>query len=87
MKVKAQFTVQDIFEISDLGIGVMIKQNNDVDFKASNKSKLNGIEISNWNFPRKLDSSGDESLNTWVAILKNDVDRNKFSLGQVVELN
>jgi len=84
--INPSFEVEGITTITNVGVVVLARKLNELDFKLNKYSLLGGVPISGGDIPRKLSESGVPILSTWGFFLKNEKDQNKFKKGQLVEL-
>lgn len=57
-------------------------------FKLSDSSFLGEVEIENWfDIPRALDESGNQRLDVFAFVLKNEMDKNRVKEGQILLLS
>ena len=85
-KTNPSFEIEEISTIANVGVLVIARKLDKLDFKLNNQSMLGGVPVSDGDIPRKLNESGAPILSTWGFFLKNKKDQNKFKKGQLVEL-
>lgn len=84
--INPSFEVEEVSTVTNVGVLVVARKLDVLDFKLHDHSLLNGVPISGGDIPRKLNESGTPILSTWVFFLKNEKDQHKFRKGQLVEL-
>ncbi|HEX7902869.1 MAG TPA: hypothetical protein VF487_03240 [Chitinophagaceae bacterium] len=85
----AKFEIESVFGLIARGqIVIAAKRLDNVIFRLSDKSKLNDVPIENFtDIPKAHDKDGNIRYDLFVFILKNKEDKDKFVIGQVVELS
>lgn len=80
------FEVEDIISIENVGIVVLARRLDQIDFELNEKSTLGGVPVISGDIPRKLSESGEPNFSVWGFFLKNEKDKDKFQKGRKVHL-
>jgi len=86
MNARARFIVEAVTTISGRGVLVLARRGDAVEFWLNASTTLDGCPVAGGDIPRALDESGKPRLDLWGFFLRNDRDREKFSVGKVVQL-
>ncbi len=84
-----KFEIESIFKLRARNKVVVFARllDSNLDWKLSEKSKLEQVEIENWfDIPRALDKDGNIRLDLFAFALKNNMDEYKLQIGQIAEL-
>ncbi len=84
-----QFEIENIFTLHSRNKFVVLARllHSNIDWKLSEKSKLGQVEIENWfDIPRAHDKNGNQRLDLFAFALKNNEDKDKLQVNQIVEL-
>jgi hypothetical protein len=84
-----QFEIEHIFKLHARNKVCVFARllDSSLDWKLTNESKLGQVQIENWfDIPRAHDKDGNIRLDLFAFQLKNNDDKNKLNINQVVEL-
>ena len=84
-----QFEIENIFELKPRDkIFVLARLlNSNLDWRLTDESKLDEVQIENWfDIPRSVDKNGNQRLDLFAFMLKNNDDKGKLTINQIVEL-
>ena len=87
--MKIQFEIESVFKLSTRDIvSVHAKQmDSSLDWQLTDNSKLGVIQIQKWcDIPRALDKNGNQRLDLFAFVLKDNDGKDKLKEGQIVEL-
>ena len=79
--INPSFEVEEVNTVSNVGVLVIARKLDELDFKLNDRSLLGGVPISGGDIPRNLNESGAQILSTWGFFLKSEKDQNKFKKG------
>lgn len=81
-----EFEIEQIVEIKEQTY-VLAKRITSGNVVLSDKAKLDGVPIHKWtDIPRGINEHGDQWLDLYAFVLRDNKDSSKFNLGQKVEL-
>jgi hypothetical protein len=89
MKMIIQFEIEDIFKLDTRNKVCVFARvlNSDLSWKLTDESKLGVVRIENWlEIPRSHDKDGNIRLDLFAFLLKNNDDKDKLKVNQIVEL-
>lgn len=85
--MKALFEIESVIEIMQKGV-VLARELTPTEWALGFTATLNNIPIERYgDMPRALDKDGKQRLDLFAFILKDKSDKNKFSVGEIVELS
>ncbi|MCB1045548.1 MAG: hypothetical protein KDC35_21590 [Acidobacteria bacterium] len=86
MNTLAQFQVEYVMRVQNVGVFVFAHRCDNEEFWINESAKLNGCSITHGDIPRAFDERGNPRLDIWAFLLKNEGDVRNFSVGDVVYL-
>ena len=89
MIMNIQFEIESIFKLHTRNKVCVFARllNSNLDWKLTDESKLGSVQIENWlDIPRAHDKNGNRRLDLFAFQLKNNDDKDKLTINQVVDL-